>query len=254
MIAFNNVSLAFEKTSVIKNLSLKLEGGRTHVLLGLSGCGKSTLLKLILGIHKPDQGVVQVNNFEVNSKSQRKIAEKIGYVIQDGGLFPHLTARENIELVPKLRKENLKKIKARTHELMELVNIQKNVLDRYPSEMSGGQKQRISLARALFSNPDLLLLDEPLGALDPIVRAHLQAELKDIFNKLNKTVILVTHDIGEAAFFGHTIHMMSQGEILQSSSFEELSENPTSEFITEFIAASQSTNLPSISNKLRDTK
>lgn len=163
------------------------------------------------------------------------LARQIGYVIQDGGLFPHLTAKENILLPAKLQKYTNLQITNRLQFLMDLVHLDKEHLQKYPNELSGGQKQRLSLIRALFLDAPLLLLDEPLGALDPSVRSHLQSELKSIFKKVQKTVILVTHDLSEAAFLGHTINLLDQAELQQHGNFKDLLRSPANDFVKSFI-------------------
>ena len=166
-----------------------------------------------------------------------KIRRKIGYVIQEGGLFPHLTALQNISLVAEYLEWNSDKIKARIKDLTELTHFPDDALERFPLQLSGGQRQRVGLMRALMLDPEMLLMDEPLGALDPMIRADLQEELKEIFRNLGKAVLLVTHDINEAGFFADEILLMRDGKVLQQGSIKELLNNPVDDFVKKFINA-----------------
>jgi osmoprotectant transport system ATP-binding protein len=240
MITIQNVSKKYGKAVALAPTTLNFAEGKTTVLIGPSGCGKSTLLRILVSLVQPDTGTVTINDRVVTISNVETIRREIGYVIQDGGLFPHLTARDNVELLANFLGENREKSDARVYELCELVRLPKDHLDRYPSELSGGQRQRISLMRALMLDPKVLLLDEPLGALDPITRSELQQELKDIFSRLGKTVVLVTHDMGEAAYFADEIVLMKSGEIIQRGSIEDLLERPASDYVIAFIKAQRS--------------
>jgi osmoprotectant transport system ATP-binding protein len=235
MIALNHVTKSFGARKVLDDISLNFEAGKTHVLLGSSGCGKSTMLRLIIGLSFPDSGEIIVNKIGVSPATQAQIPLHAGYVIQDGGLFPHLTAHENVALAASSAGWSRDRTTARLRELSELVGLSQNLFGRYPKQLSGGQGQRVGLMRALLLDPEILLLDEPLAALDPIVRYSLQTELKRVFNSLKKTVIIVTHDIGEAAFFGHTVTLLDQGRVVQTGSFREIIKNPATDFVREFI-------------------
>jgi len=202
MIKFANIHKSFYSNTVISDLSLLIPAHKTTVILGTSGCGKSTLLKMAAGLITPDQGQVFFDNQLVCSANISAIRKRIGYVIQEGGLFPHLTAKENITLMAKYFGSDVHTQNKRLIELCELTHITQSLLSKYPYELSGGQRQRIGLMRALMLNPECLLLDEPLGALDPIIRSDLQMDLKTIFQNQNRTVVLVTHDLGEAFFLG----------------------------------------------------
>jgi osmoprotectant transport system ATP-binding protein len=237
MIKLSNVSKSYNGIKALRNFFLELEKGKITVLIGPSGCGKSTIIRILTGLIKPDSGEVTVNNIQLNNLSIIEIRKSIGYVIQDGGLFPHLTARDNISLMPKYYNWGKIKITERIKDLSELTNFPKEALERYPVQLSGGQKQRIALMRALITDPDILLLDEPLGALDPLIRFELQTELKEIFIKLNKTVLMVTHDLAEAMFFGDQIILMKDGEIVQSGEPDAILNNPQNEFVKKFINA-----------------
>ena len=241
------VSKAFGDAAAVHEINLSIERGKTTVLIGPSGCGKSTLLRLIIGLLEPSSGEIQFDGQKLRrDKPARRsldgggiesVRRRIGYVIQEGGLFPHLTARGNVLLMPRHlgRKEN--EIRLRLAELCELTRFPENLLDRYPIELSGGQRQRVSLMRALMLSPELLLLDEPLGALDPLVRAALQQDLTEIFARLRQATLLVTHDLAEAAYLGDEIVLMNEGRIVQRGSIVDLRENPATNFVSDFINA-----------------
>jgi osmoprotectant transport system ATP-binding protein len=237
VIEIKDVSKFYEHKKVLDSIRLNFESGKTHVLLGSSGCGKSTLFRIILGLIPATSGEVIIDGVTMSPKAQRMMARKIGYVIQDAGLFPHLTGRDNVTLVMRTLKLPRDQIAKRVRELEELVGLDPSVLDRFPKELSGGQKQRVGLMRALMMNPQVLLLDEPLAALDPIARSDLQTEIKRICNALQKTVLFITHDLGEAAFFGHTITLMDQGKVVQHGTFAELAKTPASPFVSAFFHA-----------------
>ncbi|MEJ2635574.1 MAG: ATP-binding cassette domain-containing protein [Calditrichia bacterium] len=240
MIRLENISKSFNGTRALKNLSLIVPSGRTTVIIGPSGCGKSTLIRVIVGLIKPDSGTIHINDNLLDRSSVRELRRNIGYVIQEGGLFPHLTAAGNISLMAKYLGWKNEKIRDRLRELCELTKFPRDGLSRYPVQLSGGQNQRVSLMRALMLDPDTLLLDEPLGALDPLIRYELQTDLKEIFRSLKSTVLLVTHDIGEAAFFGDTILMVRDGEILQKGTIQDLVKHPADPFVSHFIMTQRS--------------
>ncbi len=221
----------------MSGVDLEISGAATTAIIGPSGCGKSTLLRLIVGLIMPDTGTILINGQPLVPDGIDELRHRIGYVIQDGGLFPHLTARGNASLVAAYLGWTETRIKKRLEELSVLTRLPRELLEQYPSELSGGQQQRVSLVRALMLDPDLLLLDEPLGALDPMIRYELQQELKAIFSRLNKTVVLVTHDMAEASYFSDHIVLMREGQIIQSGSFGDLKHAPTEPFVAEFIRA-----------------
>jgi osmoprotectant transport system ATP-binding protein len=206
-------------------------------LLGRSGCGKTTALRLMLGLLRPDTGRVLFRETLLDEEGLRRARTKMGYVVQDGGLFPHLTALDNVRLMARQLRWPAPRIDARVAELAELVRLSQDVLERALHELSGGQKQRVALMRALMLDPELLFLDEPLGALDPLVRAELQDDLAAIFRRLGKSVVLVTHDLAEAAFFGHVLVLMQEGRIVQRGSLDDLVLRPASPFVTRFVHA-----------------
>ena len=240
MISVEDVSKTYSGQVALAPTTLTLTPGTTTVLIGPSGCGKSTLLRLMIGLITPDAGRVVIGNTLLTPQNAETERHAIGYVIQDGGLFPHLTAAQNVSLLARYLGKSGDEVKPRMTELAALVQLPEESLSRYPSGLSGGQRQRVGLMRALMLDPPLLLLDEPLGALDPITRSELQAQLKDIFAKLGKTVVLVTHDMGEAAYFGDTIMLMRSGEIVQSGTLDDLLHRPAERYVTDFIRAQRS--------------
>jgi osmoprotectant transport system ATP-binding protein len=234
------ISKTYGETVAVAPTDLEIEQGKTTVLIGPSGCGKSTLLRLIIGLIEPDAGSVLFDGNAIDMAAILQFRRRVGYVIQEGGLFPHLTARSNVLLMPRHLRKPETEMTQRLRELAELTRFPNNALDRYPAELSGGQRQRVSLMRALVLSPELLLLDEPLGALDPLVRAALQKDLKEIFTRLQQTTILVTHDLAEAAYLGDVIVLMHEGRIVQRGSINDLRENPVNDFVREFINAQRS--------------
>ena len=239
-IRLNKISKTYDSITALRNIDLEIENGKTTILIGPSGCGKSTLIRLITGIIKADNGEILVDKEILSEANLISIRRRIGYVIQEGGLFPHLTARENVTLLADYIHWGKEKINDRINILAALTKFPSEGMNRYPSELSGGQKQRVSLMRALLLDPEFLLLDEPLGALDPLIRFDLQGDLKEIFQNLNKTVLLVTHDLNEAAFFGDRIVLMKDGGIIQTGTINDLIKNPADDFVTKFIKAQRS--------------
>ena len=237
MLKLQNISKRYAKTQALHSIDLCIPQGETTVLIGPSGCGKSTLLRLIVGLVPLDSGEIIFDNTLLGVSNIQKSRQRMGYVIQEGGLFPHLTAAENVCLMAKYLAWDDKTIQQRLDELSELVKLPAALLTQYPIELSGGQCQRVSLMRALMLDPDLLLLDEPLGSLDPMIRYELQQDLKEIFQRLHKTVLLVTHDMGEAGFFGNTIVMLRDGQIVQQGSLQDLLHQPKEPFVEAFIKA-----------------
>jgi osmoprotectant transport system ATP-binding protein len=237
LLELQDVSKAYDGQPALRPTTLAISAGQTTVLIGPSGCGKSTILRLLLGLIRPDSGTVRFNGTEVRPDNALALRRRMGYVVQDGGLFPHLTARENIILLTRYLSWTEARIHARLDQLIDLTHFPIDGLDRYPVQLSGGQRQRVGLMRALMLDPDVLLLDEPLGALDPIVRSDLQADLRRIFRALGKTVVLVTHDLGEAGFFGDRLVLLRDGQIVQQGSLNDLTQAPADSFVTRFIKA-----------------
>ncbi|HEY7310843.1 MAG TPA: ATP-binding cassette domain-containing protein [Gemmataceae bacterium] len=237
MLQLVGVSKSYNGTPALQPTDLTIPTGRTTVLIGPSGCGKSTLLRLMVGLIQPDSGDITFEGVPVTPANARDLRQRIGFVVQDGGLFPHLTARGNVTLLARHLGWDRGRIDSRLAELIALTRFSVDLLDHYPVQLSGGQRQRVSLMRALMLDPALLLLDEPLGALDPLIRSDLQADLRGIFQTLHKTVVLVTHDLGEAGFLGDTLVLMQGGRIVQQDAFSELIEAPAGEFVSRFINA-----------------
>jgi osmoprotectant transport system ATP-binding protein len=240
MIAFDGVSKSYGTTTALRAATFALEPGKTTVLIGPSGCGKSTILRLMIGLTRPTAGVVRFEDAPLTPENVREIRHRMGYVIQEGGLFPHLTARANVALLARHLGWSSARIEARVQELAALVRLPPARLGDYPAQLSGGQRQRVGLMRALMLDPDVLLLDEPLGALDPMIRAGLQSDLRDIFRRLAKTVVMVTHDIGEAGHFGDVIFFLRDGRILQRGALRDLVFHPADPFVEAFINAQRS--------------
>ncbi|MHB8635580.1 MAG: ATP-binding cassette domain-containing protein [Fimbriimonadaceae bacterium] len=240
MIELKGISKQYGAAFAVHPLDLTMESGLTTALIGPSGCGKSTLLRMIVGLIPPTSGDVVVDGQTLTSDSVLNLRRKIGYVIQDGGLFPHLTAEQNVTLMAKHVGVEPAAIAARIAELCELTRFPGDGLGRYPAELSGGQRQRVSLMRALMLKPSSLLLDEPLGALDPMVRAGLQADLKEIFKQLGQTVVLVTHDMGEAGYLADKIVLLREGAVVQQGTLADFHDRPQDQFVTQFMTAQRS--------------
>ena len=237
MLIISRVSKRYGDTLALAPTDLQIPAGETLVLIGPSGCGKSTLLRLIVGLIKPNSGTITLDGVELTPANLLQMRQRMGYVIQEGGLFPHLTVRDNVTVMARYLLRDAEWITRRLAELAQLVRLPEELMIRFPAELSGGQRQRVSLMRALMLDPELLLLDEPLGSLDPMIRYELQQELKSIFAQLGKTVVMVTHDIAEAAFFGHTLVLMRDGHIVQTGPFKTLARMPAEPFVEQFITA-----------------
>lgn len=236
LIELKNVSKSYDNTKVVDNLSLTINQGEFVVLIGESGCGKTTTMKMINRLVNTTKGKIFIDGVDIKSISPYELRRKIGYVIQKVGLFPHMTVGENIELIPKLKKWEPEKRKERAMELLDLVDLPgEEYYDRYPHELSGGQQQRIGVARALAINPDIILMDEPFSALDPLTREQLQNELIKLQEELHKTIIFVTHDMDEALKLGNKIAVMKDGKILQYDSPENILKNPKDKFVEYFV-------------------
>ncbi|HET9031856.1 MAG TPA: ATP-binding cassette domain-containing protein [Dokdonella sp.] len=240
MFSLSSVSKRYATTIALDRLDLEIASARTTALIGPSGAGKSTVLRMLIGLEWPDSGEVR---FDAELLQRERLLEqrrRIGYVIQEGGLFPHMTAAENVGLLARTLGWSRQAIAARAHELAELCQLPIDAMARYPAELSGGQRQRVGLIRALMLDPPVLLLDEPLGALDPIVRFELQAQMRELFAKLDKTVVLVTHDVAEAAFLADTLVLLRHGSLLQQGSARELIDSPNDPFVHQFMTAQRS--------------
>jgi len=237
MLTLQNIYKTFEGRLVLTDVNLTVPKGATHALIGSSGSGKTTLLRVTLGLIPFDKGYVKIDDQALLSFSPVEWADRIGYVPQDGGLFPHISGVENVCLIAKLRRWNKQKIESRVEELRKLVGLEAPMLGRFPFELSGGQQQRVAIMRAAMMDPAVMLLDEPMAALDPLIRRSLQQELKSIFQRLGKTVLLVTHDLGEAVFLAEQITLLHEGRIVQTGTYRDLLLNPADPFVTAFINA-----------------
>ncbi len=247
MIEFVNVSKSYKNKIVIKGINFKIDEGELVVLIGPSGCGKTTTLKMINKLILPSSGSILIDGKDISKENTIELRRNIGYVIQQTGLFPHMTVAENIGLVPKLKKWTKEDIIKRTYELMEMVGMNgEDYMDRYPEELSGGQQQRIGVARAFATNPDIILMDEPFSALDPITRNQLQDEVFAIQQELKKTIVFVTHDMDEALKLGDRICIMKDGEILQFDTPEKILKDPAEGFVEEFIGKNRIWNKPEL--------
>ena len=240
MFALEGLTKRYGARHALQPTTHSFDPARTSVLIGPSGCGKSTLIRLMLGLLAPDGGEVRFDGALVSDASVQEVRRRVGYVIQDGGLFPHLTAEGNVTLMARYLGWEGARIDSRVEELCALTRFPNDGLSRFPAQLSGGQRQRVGLMRALMLDPDALLLDEPLGALDPLIRSELQTDLAEIFSRLHKTVVLVTHDLGEAAFFADTILLMRDGAIVQIGTLADLWEHPNDPFVTRFVNAQRS--------------
>ncbi|MBT2865933.1 ABC transporter ATP-binding protein [Chromobacterium violaceum] len=234
MIEIANVSKAFHGAPAVSDLSLTVADGEFAVLVGTSGSGKSTVLKMLNRLLAPDSGEIRIAGRDIRAQPPEQLRRHIGYAIQSVGLFPHWTIEQNIAAVPQLLKWPRPRIQARVDELLALLRLPDGLRRRYPHQLSGGQQQRVGVARALAADPDLLLMDEPFGALDPVTRANLQQELARIHRLSGKTIILVTHDIDEALLLGQRIAVMDQGRIQQQGSPRDILLHPANDFVRGF--------------------
>lgn len=235
MIRLENVTKTYGSLRVIDSLSMSIETGKLTVLIGPSGCGKTTLLEMMNGLIRPDAGEIWVGEENLKNTDVISLRKRIGYVIQEVGLFPHYTVFENIALVPRLLKWEESRIRDRVAELTELVNIPEDRLTKYPAQLSGGQQQRVGVARALAADPEYLLMDEPFSAIDPINRERLQEEFLSIQERLRKTVVFVTHDMNEAIKMGDKLAILQKGKLLQYASPLELLLRPANQFVEDFV-------------------
>lgn len=234
IISIEGVSKGYGDVLVLENLDLVIGKGEFITLIGLSGCGKTTLLKMINALLAPDEGKVYVEGRDITTVDQIELRRSIGYVIQNVGLFPHMTVRKNIEYVPSLFKKYPDCVIA-PEELMEIVSLDPSLLSRFPKELSGGQKQRVGIARALAVSPRIMLMDEPFGSVDEITRKHLQGAIRDIHGRLGITIVFVTHDIEEALKLGSRVVILNDKGIARCGSPDDIRRNPGSEFVAKLI-------------------
>ena len=236
MINFKNVSKSFGNKKILDNINIEIEKNKITCLIGESGCGKTTLLKMINRLNEPTSGIITINGKNILKQDPIKLRRSIGYVIQQTGLFPHMTIKENIEIIPKIEKLPKQDIEKKTMELMQMIDLNPaEYLNRYPNELSGGQQQRIGIARAFATDPDIILMDEPFSALDPVTRSSLQDELIKIQNKHKKTIVFVTHDMDEAIKLADKIAIMEEGHIIQYDTPEMILKSPANDYVKEFV-------------------
>ena len=244
MFRLEHVSKRYGSLTALDDLCVTFPAGTVSAIVGSSGSGKSTLLRLLLGLDWPDTGQIFIDERPLAREDRLAVRRRIGYVIQEGGLFPHLTVRGNLALLPRHLRWSRARIEARALELASLMQLPAQVLERYPAELSGGQRQRVAVMRALMTDPPALLLDEPMGALDPLVRFELQEGLQQLFHELGKTVLLVTHDLPEAAYLASRLLLMRSGRIIQDGNAADLYERPADEFVRRFVAAQRAAPVP----------
>jgi osmoprotectant transport system ATP-binding protein len=240
MFELKDVSKRYGATRALDAVDLVIAPGATTALIGPSGAGKSSVLRMLIGLEWPDTGVVSFDGVSLRRGALLEQRRRIGYVIQEGGLFPHLTGAGNAALLATTLGWDRARIDTRLRELAERCRLPFEALSRYPAELSGGQRQRVGLIRALMLDPPVLLLDEPLGALDPLVRHDLQAQMRELFASLRRTVVLVTHDVAEAAFLGETLVLMRDGRVVQQGSARQLLDAPVEPFVRDFMTAQRS--------------
>lgn len=242
IIQFKNVQKRFGHSIVIPNLSFSIRQGEFVTVLGSSGSGKTTTLKMINGLEKPNKGQIKVNGQDLGQSNLVALRRHIGYVVQSIGLFPHMTIGQNIAVTPTLLKWDPSRIKRRVNDLLKLVNLPSSFADRYPAQLSGGQQQRVGVARALATNPPLLLFDEPFSALDAITRQDLQRELKKLHQDLvSKTFFFVTHDINEALFLGDRVMIMNDGRLQQLATPQEIINRPATKYVAQLLETEKQT-------------
>jgi len=235
MISIQHLSKQFGGFKAVDDLSVSVATGETLVLLGTSGCGKTTTLRMLNRLVEPDGGMIHIDGTDIQKQPAPELRRRIGYVIQDGGLFPHYTVAEAIATVPKLLNWTPDVIRQRSRELLDKLQLPASSLNRYPSELSGGQRQRVGLARALAARPPVVLMDEPFGALDPFTRRHVRRELFGLTELSETTVVLVTHDVSEALELADRIALMDKGRLVQIGTPDELIKRPANDFVRDFL-------------------
>ncbi|MGI6500714.1 MAG: betaine/proline/choline family ABC transporter ATP-binding protein [Anaerostipes sp.] len=235
MIELRNITKKFKDSIVIDDISMKIRDGELVAIIGSSGCGKTTTLKMINHLITPTRGKIFIDDVDIDTMDQVELRRGIGYVIQQSGLFPHMTVKDNIEIIQKLEKKSKEEIEESTSSLMDMVGLSDDFLYRYPTELSGGQQQRVGVARALANRPEIILMDEPFSALDPMTRISLQDELIALREKINTTIVFVTHDMDEAIKIADRICIMKDGKILQYDTPEEILRNPYNEYVENFV-------------------
>lgn len=235
VIEYKDISKSYDKKVLMNNFNMKIEKGEFIVIIGSSGCGKTTLLKMINGLIVPDNGTILVNGKDISKEDMIELRRKIGYCIQGSMLFPHLNVYDNIAYVPTISGTDEETIDKAVHETLELVNLDDEYLKHLPNELSGGQAQRVGIARALASSPEILLMDEPFGAIDAITRAQLQKNIKEIHKETGITIIFITHDISEALKLGDKILILSEGNVEQYDTPDNIIKNPKTQFVKDLL-------------------
>lgn len=236
IIEMKNIKKKYDDKIILDDFNLNINKGEFITVIGSSGCGKTTVLKMINGLNVPDKGDIFINGNNIKSENLIELRRKIGYSIQGTALFPHMTVEKNISYVPDLiNKKNKEKIKEAVSKLIKVVGLEESILKRYPDQLSGGQKQRVGIARSLAAGPDILLMDEPFGAVDEITRKQLQDEIIRIHKELGVTIIFITHDIKEALKLGTRVLVMDKGEIIQFDKPDIIKNNPASDFVKKLI-------------------
>lgn len=238
MISFQQVEKRIGDASIIKGLNLDIHAGELFVLIGPSGCGKTTTMKMINRLIEPTAGRIEINGADISKTDPVELRRRIGYVIQQIALFPHMTIGENVALVPKLKKMERSQYEKKVDELLDMVGLDPKIFkNRYPAELSGGQQQRVGVIRAMAADPPIILMDEPFSALDPISREQLQDEFVRLQKAINKTIVFVTHDMDEAIKIADRICLMNDGTVVQLDTPDVLLQNPANEFVVNFIGA-----------------
>lgn len=236
IIEMKNIKKKYDDKIILDDFNLNINKGEFITVIGSSGCGKTTVLKMINGLNVPDKGDIFINGNNIKNEDLIELRRKIGYSIQGTALFPHMTVEKNISYVPDLiNKKNKEKIKESVSKLIKVVGLEESILKRYPDQLSGGQKQRVGIARSLAAGPDILLMDEPFGAVDEITRKQLQDEIIRIHKELGVTIIFITHDIKEALKLGTRVLVMDKGEIIQFDKPDVIKNNPASDFVKKLI-------------------
>lgn len=237
IIEMRNIKKTYDNKNIIKDLSLNINKGEFITVIGSSGCGKTTMLKMINGLNTPNDGDIFINGNNIKNENIIELRRKIGYSIQGSALFPHMTIEKNIAYVPNLiNNKNKEKTKKSVLELIKTVGLEESILTRYPEQLSGGQQQRVGIARALAAQPEILLMDEPFGAVDEITRKQLQEEIVRIHKELGVTIIFITHDIKEALNLGTRVLVMDKGEIVQFDKPEIIKNDPTNDFVRQLVS------------------
>lgn len=236
IIEVKNINKKYGEKIILENINLEINKGEFITIIGSSGCGKTTFLKLINGLIEADSGKVYVDGKDISKVDKIALRRGIGYVIQEIGLFPHMNVRKNISYIPNLlKKENKNEIENTVRELIKKVGLKEDMLDNYPNELSGGQRQRVGIARALAVKPQIILMDEPFGAVDEITRKLLQDEILKIYKEYNMTIIFITHDIREALKLGSRVMVMDKGQVIQIGTPEEITQNPKNVFVAKLL-------------------